>query len=171
MNYEALSSESRLWWSFIQSCPAPLITLLPNRLRQPQIESAKCWLSTRRTSKWWRTTRNWPVMWVSKHAIFYFHGRLWRKEDDLFVCPVFTALSSLPPAPGVDPSDHPLAGEPNPREDCKWHAGETGGLQRLPLCAQTTQGIENLSWTVLSISKQRKMAHKLLWSPARPKSL
>ncbi len=55
---------------------------------------------------------------------------------------VFSSSSSLPPAAGVDPSHHPLAGEPNPREDCKWYAGETRGLQRLPLCPQTTQGFE-----------------------------
>lgn len=59
----------------------------------------------------------------------------------LTVCSVFF---SLPPAAGVDPSYHPLAGEPNPREDSKWYAGKTGGLQRLPLCPQTTQGSEKL---------------------------
>lgn len=41
-----------------------LITVLYDRPRQPPIASAKCWLSTRRTSRWWRTTRSWPVMWV-----------------------------------------------------------------------------------------------------------
>lgn len=34
-------------------------------------------------------------------------------DDDLIV------LLVLPPAAGVDPSDHPLAGEPNPGEDRK----------------------------------------------------
>ena len=55
--------------------------------------------------------------------------------------------SCLPPAAGVDPSDHPLAGEPNPGEDCKRYAGQAGGLQRLPLCPQTPQGIEYLLQT------------------------
>lgn len=58
---------------------------------------------------------------------------------------VFSLRSSLPPAFGVDPSYHPLAAEQNPREDCKWHAGKTGGLQRLPLCPQTPKGLESLS--------------------------
>lgn len=38
--------------------------MLSDRPRQPPIASAKCWLSTRRTSRWWRTTRSWPAMWV-----------------------------------------------------------------------------------------------------------
>lgn len=41
-----------------------LMTVLSDRPRQPPIASAKCWPSTRRMSRWWRTTRSWPVMWV-----------------------------------------------------------------------------------------------------------
>lgn len=48
----------------------------------------------------------------------------------------------LPSAAGVDPPDHPLAAESNPREDCQPYAGKTGGLQRLPLCPQTTKGLQ-----------------------------
>lgn len=55
---------------FIQSLWGRLITLFPDRLRQPRIVSAKCWLSTRRTSKWWRTMRSWPVMWVQNMQNF-----------------------------------------------------------------------------------------------------
>lgn len=45
-------------------CDEGLITVLSDRPRQPPIASAKCWLSTRRTSRWWRSTRSWPAMWV-----------------------------------------------------------------------------------------------------------
>lgn len=44
------------------------------------------------------------------------------------------------PAAGMDSSDDPLAREPNPGEDRERPAGQTGGLQRLPHRAQTTQG-------------------------------
>jgi len=49
-------------------------------------------------------------------------------------------LSLLFPAAGVDPSHHPLAGEPGPREHHASHAAETGGLPGLPSPAQAPQG-------------------------------
>lgn len=51
--------------------------------------------------------------------------------------------SSFCPAAGVDPPNHPLAGEPDPGEDRERHAGQAGGLQRLPQSAQTPQGFNN----------------------------
>jgi len=43
-------------------------------------------------------------------------------------------------AVGVDPSHHPLAGEPHAREHHAGHAAEAGGLPRLPPPPQAAQG-------------------------------
>lgn len=49
------------------------------------------------------------------------------------------------PAAGVDPPHHPLAGEPNSREDHGGHAEEAGGLQGLPAPAQAPEGAREVS--------------------------
>jgi len=151
----------------IQSLRALLITLFSDRLRQPPTVSAKCWLSTRRTSRWWRTTRSWPVRWGDFYLFIYLTTLFilfWRFvikfsywssvralfPDNLIVFPIWSAA-------GVDPPDHPLAGEPDPGEDGDWHAGQAGRLQRLPLRPQTPQG--NRAPQMLSTHTMTMVSH------------
>lgn len=81
----ALSKLWAQWVNLNESLWAQLIAVSPDRLRQLQIVSAKCWLSTRRTSRWWRTTRSWPVTWVTTLLSLFTQIRLNVQYFHLFI--------------------------------------------------------------------------------------
>lgn len=114
-----LSSPQTLWALPVRtrrpSWPTSLASTTPSqaprRQRRRPTGSARCWLSTKRTSSWWRTMRSWPAMWA--HPTFFFP----------YNCPA-SPLShpSLPPCPRTTPSS------PTSRGVCaqdrvvqKWH--------------------------------------------------